>query len=159
MDQKEFRRCLSRFSTGVTVVSWLDENESPRGITVNSFTSVSLNPPLVLVSIDRNARAHDGLNGKDFVVNILAGDQESLALQFAGKGEPDFDVEWIDTKFGPKIQGALAALSCSPWRAYDGGDHTLYIGQVEDFVYTEGSALMFYQGKFLATSDLLGVGN
>src|ERR1700749_1181311 len=81
---QSLRSCLGRFATGVVVVTF-DSDDGPRGITVNSFTSVSMDPPLVLVSVARRARAHDALFDRAFCVNVLGGEQEALARRFAGR--------------------------------------------------------------------------
>lgn len=152
MDARELRRCFGRFATGVTVVTFQDES-GPHGITVNSYTSVSLEPPLVLVSIDRKARSHDQLAGRNYVVNILAADQEALGWHFAGKPQEGLTVPWEQTEVGPRLAGAVAHVECKPWKAYDGGDHTLYVGEVVDFSYRGGDVLGFFGGKFFKVAD------
>ena len=154
MDIRDLRNCFGKFATGVTVVSWKDENNQNHGITVNSFTSVSLDPPLVLVSIDKKARAKERMKGKPFVINILAAGQEAIAWQFAGKEQQGLQIEWTDSDCGPMIKGSLATLNCKPWKEYDGGDHVLFIGEVEDYHYEEGNSLVFFQGKFLETNSI-----
>ncbi|WP_261131879.1 flavin reductase family protein [Bacillus sp. Marseille-Q3570] len=154
MDTRELRNCFGRFATGVTVVTWAGEDKVKHGITVNSFTSVSLDPPLVLVSIDKKAKACAGLKNQSFVVNILASGQEAIAWQFAGKEQQGLEIEWEETFLGPKIKDTLATFECSPWKEYDGGDHILYLGKIQDFSYTDGDALVFYQGKFSQTKEI-----
>ncbi|MBM7095320.1 flavin reductase [Bacillus sp. H-16] len=148
MDVRELRNCFGHFATGVTVVTWKKEDQF-HGITVNSFTSVSLDPPLLLVSIDKRAKACSMLEDHPFTVNILAGDQESIAWQFAGRPQEGLTIDWEETDHGPKIKGALATFECRPWQGYEGGDHILYIGEVTDYTYDEGTPLMFYKGQFL----------
>jgi flavin reductase (DIM6/NTAB) family NADH-FMN oxidoreductase RutF len=154
LNTRELRNCFGRFATGVTVVSWRGDDGQRYGITVNSFTSVSLDPPLVLISIDRKAKACKGLKERSFVINVLSADQEAFAWQFAGKQQIGLQIEWEDTPIGPKLKDALATIECTPWREYDGGDHVLYIGEVHDFSYRDGDGLIFYQGKFFRTKDL-----
>ena len=149
MDVRELRNCFGRFATGVTVVTWKTDSNEFNGITVNSFSSVSLDPALVLVSIDKKAKACKALENRSFVVNILAEKQEAIAWQFAGRPQEGLIIEWEESDLGPKIKGALATIECSPWNSYEGGDHILCIGEVKDFSYSNGDALMFYQGKFL----------
>ncbi len=151
MDTRELRNCFGKFATGVTVVSFKDDDGNRSGITVNSFTSVSLDPALVLVSIDKRAKALQGLKNRNFIVNILASDQENIAWQFAGRPQDDLVINWEDTMIGPKIGGALATIECLPWKEYDGGDHVLFIGEVKEFSYQNESALMFFNGSFLNT--------
>ena len=143
----ELRRCLSRFGTGVTVVT-TRAPEGPRGITVNAFTSVSLDPPLVLISISKKARTHEVLTDRPFVVNVLSADQEDVAMHFAGRGDPNLDIQWGEGEVGPHIQGAIAHIECRPWNAYDGGDHTLFLGEIVAFDHRDGDALGFFSSNF-----------
>ncbi|WP_413248007.1 flavin reductase family protein [Sinomonas flava] len=154
-----FRGSLGRFATGVAIVTF-DGPTKRHGITVNSFTSVSLEPPLVLVSIARRAKAHDELAGRPFTVNILGAEQEALARHFAGR--PGVEPVWVEGPTAPRLSRPLAYFECTPWAAYDGGDHTLYVGEVVDFGYRSGDALAFQGGRFttlpesqLGVEDLL----
>jgi len=122
------------------------DGERVHGITVNSFTSVSLEPPLVLVSIARSARACELLAGRPFAVNILRAHQRDLALHFAGKPQEGLGIPWEAGRLAPRLAGCLAYLECSPWQAYDGGDHVLYLGRVEEFSYGDGEPLVFFAG-------------
>ncbi|WP_409300205.1 flavin reductase family protein [Peribacillus sp. SCS-155] len=147
MDSREFRNCMGHFATGVTVVT-CDTEEGIHGITANSFTSVSLDPPLVLVSIDRKAKALKYLQNNNFTVNILNEDQEDIAMHFAGRplGEPTFQL--VEGKLCTRLKETLAYVACEPWAEYDGGDHVLYVGKVNEFNYTSGRPLAYYCGKF-----------
>lgn len=147
---QSLRSCLGRFATGVVVVTF-DSDEGRRGITVNSFTSVSMDPPLVLVSVARRARAHDALFDRAFCVNVLGGEQEALARRFAGS--EGGGVAWTHHQDPPRLTGVLAHLECSPWRAYNGGDHTLFIGEVVDYDYRDGDALAFHGSQFTRIAD------
>lgn len=140
-----FRGSLGRFATGVAIVAF-DGVTKRHGITVNSFTSVSMEPPLVLVSIARTAKAHDELAGRPFSVNILGAEQQQLALHFAGIPGPE--PRWVEGEPAPRLSNVLAYFECKPWAAYDGGDHTLYLGEVVDFNYRNGDALAFANGSF-----------
>lgn len=143
MDSRELRSCFGRFATGVTVVTYSAEGER-YGITVNSFTSVSLDPPLLLVSIDRRAKACGKLEGKPFAVNILAADQRDLAMHFAGRTHDGLDVKWEEGEVASRLGGVLAWIECLPWKSYDGGDHVLYLGEIKNFHYRDGDPLIFY---------------
>ncbi|WP_240377523.1 flavin reductase family protein [Bacillus piscicola] len=154
MDTRELRNCLGKFATGVTVVTWYGDDGERYGVTVNAFTSVSLDPPLVLVSIDCKARACSALKGRNFVVNVLSHNQEKEAWQFAGRSQPDLQLEWDDALQGPKIKNALAHFECEPWREYEGGDHTLYLGKVAKFSSTDKEGLVFFKGKFSRTNNM-----
>ena len=154
-----FRGSLSRFATGVAIVTFDGSAgstgdaraETRHGITVNSFTSVSLDPPLVLVSIARTTRAHDDLTDRPFTVNVLGAEQERLANHFAGR--PNSEPRWVEGSLAPRLAGVLSWFECTPWASYDGGDHTLYIGEVVNFDYRSGDALGFVNGRFTAIPE------
>ncbi|WCI08698.1 flavin reductase family protein [Arthrobacter sp. OVS8] len=141
----QFRGSLGRFATGVAIVTF-DGVTKRHGITVNSFTSVSMDPPLVLVGIARTAKAHDELAGRPFAVNILGAEQRQLALHFAGRPGPE--PLWVEGVTAPRLSSVLAYFECKPWAAYDGGDHTLYVGEVMDFNYRNGDALAYANSAF-----------
>lgn len=140
------RACMSRFATGVTVVTFTGD-DGPRGATMNSFTSVSADPPLVLISVARRARCHDQLIGHPFCVNILGTEQEPLARLFAGaRGLPE--PQWVPDARVPRLDNPLAWVECEPWRSYDGGDHTLVLGRVADLGHRDGDALTYAWSRF-----------
>jgi flavin reductase (DIM6/NTAB) family NADH-FMN oxidoreductase RutF len=148
LDPGEFRRCLGHFATGVTVIT-CDGDGAPHGATVNAFSAVSLDPPLVLVSLDRRSKICEFLDDAPFTVNVLTEPQDELALHFAGKPMQDApDWERPHPELAPQLTGSLATIRCAPWRSYDGGDHVLYLGEVRDFTLTEGDPLVFYLGAF-----------
>lgn len=147
-----FRGTLGRFATGVAVVTF-DGVEGRHGITVNSFTSVSMEPPLILDSIAKSARSHDQLRDRPFTVNILGAEQEHVAQYFAGREEPE--PGWVDGETAPRLQGVLAYLSCTPWAEYPGGDHTLFLGEVAEFDYRPGDALGFVNSQFTVIPQYL----
>ncbi|GKQ35328.1 flavin reductase family protein [Streptomyces sp. A012304] len=144
---RPLRDCLGRFGTGVSTVTYA-EDTGARGITISSFTSVSLDPSLVLISVGRRARACAGLRDAPFVVNVLSADQAPLALHFAGRPQSGLPVPWVDQDGVPRLDGTVAWLRCRPWRAYDGGDHVLFLGEVQDFAFTSGDPLLFQDGSF-----------
>jgi flavin reductase len=146
------RSTLGRFATGVTVVTF-DAGDGPRGVTVNSFTSVSLEPPLVLVSIAKTASAHDQLRDRRFCVNVLGAEQEPIARHFSG-GDAGAEPRYVERADGaPRLAGALAHVDCEPWRAYDGGDHTLFLGRVTGFDHREGDALGYMGSRFTTFAE------
>ncbi len=150
LEPRFLRTCLSRFVTGVAVVSYLSDGQ-PRGLTVNSFTSVSMDPPLILVSLARSAKACDQLNDTPFVINVLRASQIDVAMQFAGRPKPGAPIRWITDgpDQPPLLAGALATFRCIPWRAYDGGDHVLQVGEVVAAeVGGEEEPLLFDRGRF-----------
>ena len=149
IETKVLRNCFGHFATGVTIVTYKDKQGNKKGITLNSFTSVSLDPALVLISIDNKANALEELKGNSFVINILSSEQQGLALQFAGKPQEGMEVPWSeDTEYGPVLEGNLATIECGTWAEYPGGDHTLFVGEVKEFDYHEKDSLLFYKGKF-----------
>ncbi len=144
-----FRRTLGMFATGVTVLT-VRAGDQVHGMTANAFTSVSLRPPLVLVSVDRRARLSNLLHeGTRFGVNVLEAGQAALSDMFAGRaveGAPEPRFELVhDT---PLVEGALAHLVARVVRSYWGGDHSLFLGQVEYARYGEGEPLLFHGGRY-----------
>ena len=149
IDPRDLRNCLGDFATGVTVVTCYTDDGRQHGATVNAFTAVSLDPPLVLVSVNRTSRMSGFLDGRPFAVNVLQLDQRDLALHFAGRPCVD-DIPWeTDCSHGaPRLLGCLASISCAPWCSYDGGDHVLVLGEVQEFHRTSGAPLLFHTGQF-----------
>jgi flavin reductase (DIM6/NTAB) family NADH-FMN oxidoreductase RutF len=148
VDKRQLLNCLGHFATGVTVVTCA-RDELAHGATVNAFAAVSLDPPLVLVSLDRDTKACRVLEGNPFTVNMLRDEQEDLALHFAGRAAARL-VRWAprNGNLAPRLANVLAYLACTPWRSYDGGDHTLFLGRVEEFAYFGGEPLLFFRGRF-----------
>lgn len=142
------RGCLGRFVTGVAVVGFAEPGGGRRGVTVNSFTSVSMEPPLILVAIQRTVPSHDLLRGRAFTVNVLGAEQRALAPHFAGQPDPALPVAWAEGEHAPRLAGSLCFFECTPWAEYDGGDHTLFLGEVRHFDYRDGDALGFVNGQF-----------
>jgi flavin reductase (DIM6/NTAB) family NADH-FMN oxidoreductase RutF len=144
----EFRRTLGMFATGVTVITTLVD-EQVHGMTANAFMSVSLQPPLIVISVDRRARMNNLLGeGVRFGVSVLEEKQSILSDRFAGRDtdgpEPDFGLVH-DT---PLVEGALAHLVARVVRSYWGGDHSLFLGRVEYVRYGEGTPLLFHGGGY-----------
>lgn len=153
IDPPSLRRCFGRFPTGVTVVSYQLGSEN-RGATVNSFTSVSLDPPLVLASLARTTQASAAMEGVPFAVNVLRSDQMDVALQFAGQERSSTRIGWdnpVHQDDPPSLAAAVAVFRCRPWQRYDGGDHILQVGEVIDFEHRGGEPLVFGDGRFMST--------
>lgn len=148
VDVRQLRNCLGHFTTGVTVVT-CDAGGKPHGATVNSFTAISLDPPLVMIALDRRSRACLYLEDAPFTANVLRAKQDGLARLFASKDKVG-TVEWAPPQQGcaPRLADPLAYLACRPWRAYNGGDHVLFLGQVAEFEHFGGDPLVFYRGGF-----------
>lgn len=152
----DLRRVMGAYPTGVTIVAAREEGGEPFGLTVNSFTSVSLEPPLVLVCIGHTSTYHDRLvSGSYFSVNVLAGDQDAIAWRFAQEpSEGRFDnVGWTPAPSGaPILEGALAWLDCAIHEVLPGGDHSIVVGRVSDAAVTDRPALLFHRGRLTSTN-------
>lgn len=144
-----FRRTLGMFATGVTVITTQD-SEQVHGMTANAFMSVSLRPPLVVISVDRRAKMHALLNeGRRYGISVLADEQRTLSDRFAGRtGEATEEVEFDVVHETPLVRGALAHLVARVVRSNWGGDHSLFVGQVEYARYGEGQPLLFHGGRY-----------
>ena len=147
IDPRYLRSCLGRFATGVTVVSY-EADGVARGATVNSFTSVSMEPPLVLVSLARTSRSAALLEESSFVVNVLAANQTPLALNFAGRPVEGLDVPWVAGAPVPRLRGTAAWFECEPWDRVDAGDHVLFLGRVVAYDQRSVAPLLFQTGQF-----------
>jgi flavin reductase (DIM6/NTAB) family NADH-FMN oxidoreductase RutF len=162
VDADTYRRVVGHFATGVTVVTTCDDGRHA-AMTANSFTSVSLDPVLVLVAIDRNARFHGAvLASGRFAVNVLAADQEDVSRWFARRGRPDDDEHierwafWVGEAAGAAVfDGVLAALECRTYATYDGGDHTLLVGEVLAMSADRPDAdpLLYFKGVYRALAS------
>lgn len=146
----EFRQTLGRFASGVTVVTATDGTQR-RGMTASAFVSVSLTPPLILVSVDARAHMH-GLLAEDgvthFGVNVLSSTQRPLSDHFAGKPGPEEAVPWFEHEGLPLLGGAVAQLVCRKHQAIPAGDHTLHVGFVEYARYTDDDPLVYFRGQY-----------
>jgi flavin reductase (DIM6/NTAB) family NADH-FMN oxidoreductase RutF len=152
VSKDEFRSAMGRFASGVTVVTIKPEDDKPSGITVSAFSSLSLEPPLILVCVDKRASIHDLLQeGRYFAVNILAEDQEVTSRRFASKDLDRFDGTGYKSGAtgAPILDGALAAIECRVAHSYPGGDHTIIVGEVEGVTVTEGKPLAYFRGGYV----------
>jgi flavin reductase (DIM6/NTAB) family NADH-FMN oxidoreductase RutF len=150
-DPRLFRRACAQFATGITVVTVTDEREQPHGLTVNSFTSVSLEPPLVLVSIDlKNAILGHFMSSKVFGINVLAEHQEELSRRFSNALTRHFDgVAWHAGIGGaPLLDGVLAHFECETVRAFEAGDHSVLLGEVKQAEFREGKPLLYFNSGY-----------
>lgn len=152
------RKALGRFASGVTIVTTAENEheDSVHGMTANAFTSVSLDPPLVLVSISTRAKMDQRIRETGrYGVSILAGDQEPLSLHFAGAADKPDLVRFVWRNGVPLLEGALVHLACTVTDSHPAGDHTLHIGRVEQLWYDDGHPLVFYTGSFRSL-EMLG---
>jgi flavin reductase (DIM6/NTAB) family NADH-FMN oxidoreductase RutF len=160
--QEEFRAAMGLFATGVTVVT-VDHEGEVQGMTANAFTSVSLDPLLVLVCVDRKARTHAHLHArKRFGINVLSEAQGKISEHYA---DPDRDSSRAEQEAGarfdrtkhstPVLHGALAYLECRLQTAQDAGDHTIFIAEVEDIFTRPGKPLLYFQSTYHAIGPQL----
>ena len=152
-DGRDLRRAFGNFATGVTIVTTLDAEGNPCGFTANSFTSVSIDPPLLLVSIAKTAYGCDVFTrSRGYAVNILARDQRELSNRFAAAGTDKFaGLEWRSQQSGsPIIDGVVAWFDCDHHEQVDAGDHIILIGRVLDYAYNTHTPLGFCRGAYVS---------
>jgi flavin reductase (DIM6/NTAB) family NADH-FMN oxidoreductase RutF len=152
-DGKAFRQCLGKFATGVTVVTCVDAAGNPCGITANSFSSVSLDPPLILWNIAKVSNSLDAyLKAERFAINVLSSAQQSLSSHFAKSDHTTFNgVDYTLSELGvPLLPGTLATFHCRTHQTLDCGDHFVIIGEVTDYHSTDADPLLFYSGTYRA---------
>lgn len=147
----EFREALRNWASGVSVVTTKDGKGNLHGITVSAFASVSLEPPLVLICIDKFTASHYAFpESRRFVVNILSSEQEHLSRRFATPLLDKFgSLDFSETAEGvPILKDTLASLECRLISSYESGDHTIFIGEIEKAVVREGKPLVYFQGNY-----------
>jgi flavin reductase (DIM6/NTAB) family NADH-FMN oxidoreductase RutF len=150
-DPALFRQLLGRFATGVTVVTTRDPAGRPVGMTASSVASVSLHPPLVLVSVDQANDMHPALRAAQrFVLNVLAADQEAISRRFAAEHPDRFDgIGYRENRHGlPVLDGVLASIECEKQAEAPGGDHTVFFGLVTGGTVSAGRPLLYYRGDY-----------
>ncbi|WP_256219334.1 flavin reductase family protein [Variovorax sp. 770b2] len=154
-DRRDFRKALGQFSTGVTVITTRAIDGRRVGMTANSFSSVSLDPPLVLWSLARQAPSVDDFTGAShFAINVLAANQHHLSRQFSTPQADKFaSVGCCEGTAGvPLLDGAIARFVCRNVKQYDGGDHLIFIGEVERYDRLDGEPLVFHSGYYQVTT-------
>ncbi len=152
IDPREFRNALGTFATGVTIVTTMSAEGKPVGLTANSFTSVSLDPPLVLFCLDRKAYSFAHFErAAHFAVNVLSAAQMDVSSHFARPSED----KWKDMTLDlcgvgcPAFKQSIAIFECETHNVHDGGDHVIIVGKVLSFQYNpDGSPLLYYRGKY-----------
>jgi len=152
VDARSLRQALGSFPTGVCLVTTADAHGKREGMTINSFASVSLAPPLILWSIRDDARSADAfLAARSFNLSVLGADQKDLALHFARPApdkferfEADFD---LSANRCPRLKTAVATFECSLYSCHREGDHTILLGRVEHFARTQAAPLLFHSGQ------------
>ncbi len=150
-DPRDLRNALGQFATGVTVITAVTPDGQRIGVTANSFTSVSMDPPLVLWCPGKHLRSLPAfLAASHFAINVLASDQHELSRQFAANNADKF--AGVATRDGvagvPVLEGALATFECRTVARHDAGDHVIYIGQVERYAHAPADPLVFQGGSY-----------
>jgi 3-hydroxy-9,10-secoandrosta-1,3,5(10)-triene-9,17-dione monooxygenase reductase component len=151
---EEFKRAMAQFASGVTIVTTWDAERQPTGLTASAFTSVSLDPPLVLVCVAHSAQSYPALRAAPrFAVNVLAAGQEPLSNRFATStngAEKFAGVAFHPGQLGlPLIDDAVAQIECATVHAYPGGDHTIFVGRVEACTCRpEAEPLLYFRGRY-----------
>ena len=152
LDARDFRSALGCFPTGVCLVTALAPDGRRVGLTANSFSSVSLDPPMVLWSLARTASSAAAFRDAEyFVINVLAAGDEELSAHFARPGEDKF-AKYAERFAGGVLQGAAATFECHSRHRYYGGDHIIVIGVVERYAHTGRAPLVFHRGSYTAIS-------
>ncbi len=160
LNPSEFRKAMGAFATGVTIIT-VDLEGEVHGMTANAFTSVSLDPMLVLVCVDHSTRTHAHLHAKKrFGINVLCEDQRAISEYYARPershehAEAEAGARFDRTQHGtPMLNGALAYLECHLQTAEEAGDHTIFIAEVEDVVLRDGDPLLFFRGKYRGVGE------
>jgi flavin reductase (DIM6/NTAB) family NADH-FMN oxidoreductase RutF len=156
--QNGLKQAMRAYPQGVTVAT-TSSREGPRGITVSSFTSVSLEPPLVLMSISKGSALHDLFKGAEtYAINFLADDQKSVSDRFAGRTTAKDRFEGIKFAKGvtgsPLIDGVRAVIECNAWKTYDGGDHSILVGEVVSAkALNRKRPLVYYSQQYTTTEQ------
>jgi flavin reductase (DIM6/NTAB) family NADH-FMN oxidoreductase RutF len=149
-DKRAYRDALGAFVTGVTIVT-CNGPDGPIGMTVNSFTSLSLDPPLVLWSPAKSSRRYSVfMNASEYAIHIASYKQLGLCLDFAKSATGSNAVQWQHKQSGsPYFLGGIARFMCEKYTTFDGGDHTIIVGKVTEFQLTGGNPLIFKDGEYI----------
>ncbi len=157
LDPELFKGALRRWASGVTIITTCYQGEAG-GMTVSAFSSVSLDPPLVLACADKGSNTNPLIAKSGvFAANILAADQQDLSNRFATTGNEAVRFDGLDCKSGPSgapwIPGALAVLDCEVESAHDAGDHVIYVGKVLECALGDAPPLVYYDARYRALAD------
>ena len=159
VDARQFRQALGGYPTGVCLVTTITGQGKREGMTINSFASVSLDPPLILWSIRDDARSADAfLAARSFNLSVLSSDQHELALHFARPAPDKFErfADAFDASANqcPRLKGGVASFECSVYSRHQEGDHTILLGRVDRFARTDKAPLLFHSGQMGSLWDL-----
>ena len=158
LDPRTLRDAFGCFATGITVITTVDSDGTLYGVTANSFTSLSLDPPLCLFCLDYKAMSFEAFHAsRHFAVNVLCEDQAGISTNFA-RSQPD---KWNGIEYSiwetgsPILPGCLANLECDTHAIHEGGDHVIVVGRIREMAYREGDCrpLVYYKGRYSALSD------
>lgn len=152
----EFRAALGRFASGVTVVTTKDNAGKLHGMTVSAFCSVSMNPPLILICVMKTTPCHYAFEeSRVFVVNVLSENQQYLSNHFASRHHDKFEgIDFSEGVFGiPVLNNCLVNLECTLRHSYDGGDHSIFVGEIQKATVQDGKPLAYFHGKYREISD------
>lgn len=157
IDERELRNVLGCFATGVVVATTLGDAGRPVGLSVSSFNSVSLDPPLVLWSLARSAASYSAFSSaSNFAINILPSEQVDVCQQFSQPSDDKFEgISWRQGEQGmPILSNALATLECRTRCQHEGGDHTIFIGEVVNLAASNKAPLIYHRGRIVASNVL-----
>jgi len=156
VDKDTFRRVMGCFASGVTVVTLMDGEGCPLGLTATAFTSVSADPPLALVCIGAESNTYEQFAvSESFAVNFLAADQADLSQRFARSGGDKFaGLEWRPGELGvPILAGTIGYAECRIAHVYEGGDHSIFVGQIEAGGASDGMPLTYFRGAYRSLTE------
>ncbi len=156
VDSLSFRRACSRFATGITIATAMGADGTPQGFTANSFTSVSVEPAMVLICIDRRANVLPHFSAAEhFGINVLSVEQKELSMRFAARGQDRFSgVEWRQGVGQiPLLDGALAQFECERRAVWEAGDHLVFLGEVVAARHHDGPPLLYYASGYCELSS------
>jgi 3-hydroxy-9,10-secoandrosta-1,3,5(10)-triene-9,17-dione monooxygenase reductase component len=151
IEKQAFRNVLGHFAAGVTVITTVGPDGTPYGLTATAFSSVSLIPPLVLVCVDKRSETYSYFgSSKVFAANFLSREQQNVSQRFAVSGGDKFDeISWRPGTIGaPILDGTIGHVECRLRHEYDGGDHTIYVGEVESAAAEGGEPLIYFRGAY-----------
>jgi len=152
VDSAQFRQLCGHFATGVVIITAASKEGTPSGMTANSFSSVSLDPPLVAINVDHAADFYPVMQqAEGYVFNVLSSDQEALSRRFASTAIPRFDGigYHLDDRGFILLDGVVATIACVPHSSFEAGDHTVFIGRVIGGSVAAGRPLLYYRGGYM----------
>ncbi|PSL48475.1 flavin reductase (DIM6/NTAB) family NADH-FMN oxidoreductase RutF [Salsuginibacillus halophilus] len=148
MEDRLFRTAMGKFATGVTVITTEVDGEV-YGMTANAFMSVSMDPKLVLISVANKAKMLSWVQESgEYCVNILSQDQQEVSMQFAGQLREGIEVNFEDFEGQPAIADSIVTIPCKVYQTHEAGDHTLFVGEVQNIKLEDGEPLLYFEGGY-----------